>query len=347
MSDTNSETKNKLCYNCNYSFGPDENFCGSCGQKYTTGKIEFGQLLNDFVANYFNIDSKIFTTFFALLVPGKLTLEYFKGRHKSFFHPIRLFLFCLVIFLATVSQYGNDGFFQFEIEKGDDENTLVKYNTTTKLINELDSVKNKLALSYQDKDAMAISDSLLQFLKQKTKINDTISFNQDMVFSTHDFFELESKDLIEKYNIQPLWQKIVATQIKKIMIVGQGGFSSFIFAKLSWMTILMMPVLALILKLMYISIKRFYVEHLIFSFHYHSFTFILLSLLQISGYYLNINFLPFGIICISIYLTLAMKNVYQQSWVKTIFKFFFLNFAYMFLFAFFLFATFAIGFLLI
>lgn len=104
---------------------------------------------------------------------------------------------------------------------------------------------------------------------------------------------------------------------------------------LTWMTLLMMPTLAFILLILYARRDYYYVEHLIFSFHYHAFAFLIAS-----PAYLMANRWPagvglaFGIILI--YLFLAMRKVYKQGIIKTSLKFMALNSLYLFVFTFFL-----------
>jgi hypothetical protein len=108
-----------------------------------------------------------------------------------------------------------------------------------------------------------------------------------------------------------------------------------------------LPLLALILKLMYIRRKQFYyVSHIIFSIHLYIFLFIAqLILLCISklSKSLDLDFLSLAPLIIVpgmiVYEYLALKNFYRQGWIKTFFKFLLINISYIimlvFLFAFF------------
>ena len=108
-----------------------------------------------------------------------------------------------------------------------------------------------------------------------------------------------------------------------------------------------LPLLALILKLMYIRRKQFYyVSHVIFSIHLYVFLFIaqliLFSISKLNDT-LNSDFLNFILVSLAlgffVYEYLALKNFYRQSWIKTFFKFLLINISYIimvvFLFAFF------------
>ena len=101
------------------------------------------------------------------------------------------------------------------------------------------------------------------------------------------------------------------------------------------MSLLMMPALAFILMLLYARRDYFYVEHLIFSFHYHAFAFLIASpgylLISVWGPSIAVSF---GIILI--YLFVAMRRVYKQGVIKTFIKYTALNYLYLFVFGFFI-----------
>jgi len=102
------------------------------------------------------------------------------------------------------------------------------------------------------------------------------------------------------------------------------------FHNIPTMMFFLLPLVALILKLLYIRRKKYYIDHLIFSVHVHSFVFILLilaALIHIAGSRSEvINALVFFISLF--YLFVALKRVYQQGYFKTMFKFFSFLFLY-------------------
>lgn len=83
----------------------------------------------------------------------------------------------------------------------------------------------------------------------------------------------------------------------------------------------------LFLTLLYVRMKKFYVEHLIFSLHFYSFDFFCKSVfallfivaaalgMKLPAYVLNL-FYPTALA----YLIFALRRVYKQSWPKTVLK---------------------------
>jgi hypothetical protein len=105
MSNHHKHTHSPYCLNCHYPTAEFDSFCPNCGQKNTDGKVTLHDLWHEFVHSWVHVDGKIFNTLFAIFNPGKLTEQFFKGRHKRFVHPIQLLFVIggLYIFLSIVS----------------------------------------------------------------------------------------------------------------------------------------------------------------------------------------------------------------------------------------------------
>jgi len=150
------------------------------------------------------------------------------------------------------------------------------------------------------------------------------------------------------YGITNFFEKLIFNQQAKVIQEG-GNFSRYVIGQLIWMVVLMMPALALILKLLYIRRKYYYVEHIIFSFHYHAFAFLLISVGMIIDHWRDqlINgdgtFTSISFIVVLIYLFIAMRRVYKQGAWKTFIKYNILNWAYLFIFSIFIALTFVIS----
>ena len=71
---------------------------------------------------------------------------------------------------------------------------------------------------------------------------------------------------------RPFLVKILLRQASKFKQGGRGIIEYFI-SKLSITLLVMMPFLALILKLLYFRRDYYYVEHLVFALHFHAFAF--------------------------------------------------------------------------
>lgn len=91
---------------------------------------------------------------------------------------------------------------------------------------------------------------------------------------------------------------------------------------------ILLPVFALLLKLLYVRSRILFIQHLIFSFYFHSFVFFILLVDTVGEMLLPKGFQFYGnivLLCIPVYLYAGLKNVYQQRHWKTALKFLLLS----------------------
>ena len=349
----------RYCRNCHRPMTNHSTFCAYCSQKYTDGKVTIKALIVEFIETTFNINSKFFKTAQALFSPGKLTIEYFKGRHKRYAHPVRLFIVLAIFHFAILglvlskeinSDFDNDNrrrakdaafaMYQDSIDAASKE-VLQLFDEDEKIRIALDSLNRRLP----DYSKGSVEYGYFKLEEDWSKIE-----MEWMEFSLQDYSTLTEEELVNKAGVKGVFNRLQARQILKVNRNG-GNFGRFILGKLIWMVLLMMPALALILKSLYWRRKRFYVEHLIFSFHYHAFAFTIVSVFLIIHHFVFPNlgenqsgllwtFVFFGVL---FYLYKAMRRVYQQGRFRTFIKFIILNFSYLFIFILFLVLTFFVS----
>lgn len=86
------------------------------------------------------------------------------------------------------------------------------------------------------------------------------------------------------------------------------------------MMFLMVPFFALLLKLLYLRQNRFYVNHLVFGFHFHSFAFIVFLVTLLLFWLTGQQAVTILWMALPIYLFVAMRRVYHQSKKRTLLK---------------------------
>lgn len=123
-------------------------------------------------------------------------------------------------------------------------------------------------------------------------------------------------------------EKLLAYVIKTLQ--NKSLFLNNLLNNISYALFILMPLFALILQLLYIRRKHFYVEHLIFTLNMHSFALFILSFIFIMKIILkgDDNFLYLLIFLIPVYFTAGIKRFYHQGIFKTILKEFILTFLY-------------------
>ncbi|NUO03767.1 MAG: hypothetical protein HUU01_24400, partial [Saprospiraceae bacterium] len=230
----------------------------------------------------------------------------------------------------------------------------------------LDLEKDTVLLQHPGNAAVVRAlDSLLKEAQPESdSINlNYVTFNKSGEFDVFDvqvaikdmFSDKRPEELIKDTGVTDGWAKFQLAQTIKFNKSGES-FPAFVMGKMIWMVLLMMPALAFILKLLYIRRKRYFVEHLVFSYHYHAFAFLIMSLaLLISNTgWAKATFGDEGtevvgllaLPLILLYLFMAMRRVYRQGFFRTFLKFTFLNFSYLFIFTIALTLTLLAGFLL-
>lgn len=360
-----TEDKSRYCPNCHYPLAKFGEHCSSCGQKFTDGRVPIWVFLHDLFEAIFNVDSKIFRTVFSLFSPGKLTNDYFKGRQKRYATPLRLFLILAVIHFAALSLITGEEDINLFDSDGDNEEKDAYYDL---FLADFDTIKEDVyPLFRNQKSVIAAIDTLEVRLDALTQDSTTVGylekkpnqFNFDgksIEMAKVDVYTKTPRELVDMYGIEGFWHRLQAQQVIRIKKDGKS-FSGFVLGKLIWMVALMMPALAFTLKLLYIRRKKYFVEHLVFSFHYHAFAFLVFTLvfLGIKGFRLMGHEVVEDQIAISmvmalmgvmIYLLIAMRRVYKQNFFKTFVKYSALNFSYIFIFTLFLVLTLAVSILI-
>lgn len=115
--------------------------------------------------------------------------------------------------------------------------------------------------------------------------------------------------------------KYLMSQLVRVGTAGYGEFAPLYVKGISYSMFALMPIFALVVFILHKKKARYYIGTLVFSIHYHSFAFLLLMLLVLVNYFINyslIYFLP-GIF-FPVYLFLALKHVFGDSILRTLFK---------------------------
>src|SRR6478672_7835883 len=96
------------CHNCGAA--TKGNFCADCGQETTLHVASAREFLHEFIGHYVALEGKLWKSLALLLFrPGRLTLEYIKGRRVRYVQPLRLYLTFSLIFFAVMKYSGHDG----------------------------------------------------------------------------------------------------------------------------------------------------------------------------------------------------------------------------------------------
>ena len=354
----NEAPQKPLCLNCDEKMPRKATFCPHCGQRNNKGKVSMKELLRRFWSNFSHLDSKFVKMCWQLLVPGKVTAEYFAGRQKRYPHPVQFFFVVMFFFLLLFSKsIGNSRNGNLHInskstgfnisapkdsarqsEKLDFFESLQRYAQGR----ELRSAYDSLPLAWKTPTTRLAIDSVItrvngRWERQITNIQsltedstdtgtlDTIPLNfvnRQIKLSIIDVVELSPEEILEKYNIHNWQDRILVTQGIKSLKDSQSLMHTYT-GNIGWTVLILIAFMALVLYVLYIRRKRYYVEHFVFLMHQNSGAFLLLTLgllFKWLGWNIGVGGWFLLILWITIALLLAMKRFYGQGWPKTVAK---------------------------
>jgi len=322
----------EVCKNCETHF--EGHYCPNCGQAVREYDKPFSFIFYNFLGDFFSFDTRFFRSLVALVVkPGFLTKEYFDGRRVRYAPPFRIYIFVSFILFLLLQIYTNRGLttvLDSEFESG-----KLKLDSTTLVA--ADSIVN-LAKAELDSTERSAVDSLLA---ESGKLNiNTGKEDLDLKIDLETF--RDTRDLRHALNkLAVSLEKQLETEtdperkaeLREYIRLCRAPESANakILEYISWAFFLLLPIFALILKLVYIRRKQNYMRHLIFSIHIHSFIFLVLTLivglyLMFSGNLSTVSSIL--LLSVPVYFIIAMKRFYGQNIGKVILKFFIVSFLY-------------------
>lgn len=282
------------CENCGAALnGP---YCSQCGQAAIDYRRSFGTLVADAADAFFNLDARIMTTFALVLVkPWRLTNEFLAGRRHRYVHPLRLYLMASLAFFLLIK--------------------ALEHNNVHPV-----KAGGPVVLGHATKGTSKLLPPAVPTPAPSSTASAAAPESENLAFqfTPND----HPKSPFEK------WLK--ARVEEKIGPSGDRGelFLKALIDNLPYMVLCCIPLFALVLKILYIFKRRYYIEHLVFALHTHAYIF--LSTLIIIGLGLFLDWkVPnlTGIVCVLLSFTvlagllIAIRRVYRQNWWATLFKF--------------------------
>lgn len=333
---------NEFCLNCDTKL--QDLYCHHCGQKDIPRRRTLGELIENFIGSFYSFESKFFRTVkFLLLKPGFLPVEYTAGKRESYYHPARAYVFISFVFFLLFFSLPDDDEEDKPLTKKDEAEFNRGMDEMRKGLYQagldsavVDSIYRASVVDSTEVDLVYVPGKEKPIVKKKNKN----SFNLgDIDYKT--FAEYDSAQSALPENERDGWFiRMVnrrAIELNDKYKDDNSGkkfsedFSEAFSSQFSTVLFYLLPVFALLFKLLYVRRDYFYAEHLVFAIFYYNFfylaasVYMLIALIPIMGSITNF-FLALWMIA---YLPIAMKRMYKQSWRKTIFKFALFAFLFM------------------
>lgn len=329
-----NESAPLTCLNCGAPISEDASYCSNCGQEKRSKRATVGELLSDAFSSITNWDNSFWQTIKAICIPGKITQEYFRGKRKNYIPPVRLFLVSAVFFFAALNSNFGD-IFTISVSDSKDLKTLLEevvYHNLYQL--KLDSITKEIKTVYPAEEAQLAIDSTTSAFNalvysDSMSLNDVVATDLNLENADGDKINFTVADLrkdpdvfIAENKIEGFWGQTIVRQGMRFA-KNPDSLVQFMVGQFTWMCLIMMPFIALTLKILYWRRKRYFVEHLVFTFHLQSFSFLLLTLgllLMPENTDAIINW-SIGLAIIGfIYSFIAFYRFYTQGVIKTFFK---------------------------
>ena len=323
------------CLNCGTRLRGQ--YCGICGQRARNRLISLWELISEAFGDLLEIDSRLWRTLIPLLTrPGRLTRDYLEGRRARYMPPFRTYLVLSVIFFLVA-------FFDPRDDLG--------------LLFEPEPEPTPEELAEQESEAEQAKQEILDELaREGIIVGDAIPAEQaaEVDEQGEEVIGEESGDLNTGLNIQiddetgdcdidggdldelPEWFKRRFTperlqQVCERVTADKGKvFGGLILDNIPVALFVLLPLMALALKILYPLSRRYFVEHLLFVVHYHAFFFLMLTLQIIFARITALLRVPEAIAILAIvaaafyipvYLFMAMRQVYGQGRILTFMKY--------------------------
>ncbi len=281
------DTYKAKCLNCREPLGPTGHYCIKCGQRARSNPLPLKEFMGDFVQDYFTVDAKFFRSVRLLFTaPGLMTRRFNEGERLSFIAPFRFYIFVSVLYFFLLALNTRDSNFEFLNPRGTSPEAQLA---------QLDSLVG---------DTISFNNTQ-RFLEVYRQIR---APKVDSLNSGTTFFTIDDEDDALagtlSNRLEERW---------KALKENPERFKQSLFKAVSIGVFFLLPIFALILMLTHARRSKFYVNHLVFSVHYHTFLFLIFSIYLLLGMW-SAQLKHWLLLAIILaYLFLTARQVWKQA----------------------------------
>jgi hypothetical protein len=290
------------------------NYCRNCGQAKRRVAVSVAALVTDVLEDQLVLNRALPRTLLYLIFrPGFLTVEYVNGRIVRYIAPFRLYLVSSIVFFLLLSFFGLRAIERAEVG----ENVTLRVDSAARAfrVSGLESIDTtgmppearralrQLELLPQNIDSAAAAAGPSDSIPQQPPVPGLQPWARELAGDTTGTGidqNLEDR-IVARYGHLPVRDAL-------------REFAREYLEYVPHIVFLLLPVFALILKVLYARRKRYYAEHFVFALHVHAFTFLLFTLMFVISRAAVNAWLFFGLM---LYVWVAMKRVYAQGVFRT------------------------------
>ncbi len=318
------------CENCAAPLaGP---YCAQCGQPAIDYRRSFGSLLLDAADAFFNLDERFLKSFGLLLVkPWRLTIDFVEGKRVRHVHPLRVYLIASVIFFLVINYLARGAHFQKQ-ETGAEDSALVIKGGSPSPKSDAEKFDRDLRKEIRAANAAhEVSPSGSATPAPSSGVSPSSSLATSPAAKPPPAEKNIFFDLDQDKDLSPFERWVKDRAEEKIGPTGDRGdlFLKALIQNLAPMVLCCIPLFALVLKILFIFKRRYYIDHLVFALHTHAFVFLSTVLIIGIGFLLAwkaplplvplvCTFLSFAVV---VQLLIAIRKVYGRNWFGVFFTF--------------------------
>src|SRR5437667_5713243 len=324
------------CENCGAEL--QGHWCPQCGQPAIEYRRSFRHVVADLLNEFLNWDSKFFTTIALLILkPWRLTNEFLAGKRVRYVNPLRLYLLASILFFFAVNYGAKD----LRLQPG-------KLSPKDRAELEADLKKGDLPPAAREQlEALLLESPSPSSSSQTTSPSPATNVPSPSPASETDkqkqeYGKIGERPIVvfdETKSTTPFERWIEARAKDKMGEHGtkMGLFIATLFSNLPYMMLCCVPLFAFVLKVLYVRRHTFYIDHLIYALHIHTFFYIGIMLIvlatiglnravpgAIAGWCIALLWIAFGM-----QIFLSIRRVYRQGWFISTLKFFTGGFIYL------------------
>jgi len=324
------------CENCGAPMaGP---FCAQCGQAAIDYRRSFRHIIVDVLDSFLNWDSKFFATIGWLIArPWHLTNQFLAGRRVRYVHPLRLYLLVSILFFFVINYWAKSIHADPSKLSADDRADIAAELNDPDIPPAVKArIRGALDAKGRTQPEAQTSPSPQTAVTPQPSVIGSPPPSVTSPSPSGDFgplvqFDKPPSDRFEKWLEQRAKEKMGEHGSKMAL------FIATLFSNLPYMMLCCIPLFALVLKVLYVRKRIFYIDHLVYALHIHSFAYLAIMLIVLITIGLNrsIPGVFAGWIIAALWITfatqifLSIRRVYRQGWFFTVFKFFLGGFAYL------------------
>lgn len=300
------------------------NFCHACGQETVLHPPSTREFVHEFIGHYVALEGKLWKSLGLLLFrPGRLTLEYIKGRRVRYIQPLRLYLTLSVIFFALLQYRMHD--MHINVGNGDAKTAQTEAKDAKPAAQQKqvddddgDDGDDAHAAKAPAKPDVAASASAAASAASaaSTAAHDKSGQTVELIKDDHPGEAQEGIDDMVGYvaRLNPNWSD-KGKHFAKVSGDERGKLATEAFLHYApYAVFFMMPVFALYLKILYLGSGRRFGEHLLFALHTNGFAYLAFTLMMLVPKGLHLGALKWLLgLWLVFYLPAAMRRVYGGS----------------------------------